>query len=188
VLDLMGDQCWNKADRLQRPSVCFPLLFYICNGLKIFLLRNRPTGQAVCPGSLLFPERGDSRRAGEPGHRADSSTLRISYAWWPCQEEIGEPHMGHNRLLFHLFLLDAKGHSEMLTPPMSAALTVPCRQEVAVWAESQHPYAHPRVRSVSHRLQGLQGNWPRGDLIWNREGGQTGWAGGRISNPGQRGA
>lgn len=57
-------------------------------------------------------------------------------------------------------------------------LTIPCGQEVAVSTESQHPHAHPRVRSVGGRLQGLQGNWHSGDLIWNiaRERAELAWS------------
>lgn len=66
--------------------------------------------------------------------------------------------------------LGVKRCREQLTLPRSMTLTVSCCQEVAVRTESQHPYSHPRVRSVSYRLQSLQGNWPRGDLIWNTAG------------------
>lgn len=61
--------------------------------------------------------------------------------------------------------LGIKGCSEQLILSRSMTLTVSCCQEVAVRTESQHPYSLPRVRSVSYRLQSLQGNWPRGDLI-----------------------
>lgn len=63
--------------------------------------------------------------------------------------------------------LGIKVCSEQLTLLMSMTLTVSCCQEVAVRAESQHPYTHPRVGSVSYWLQSLQGHRPGGDLIWN---------------------
>lgn len=66
--------------------------------------------------------------------------------------------------------LGIKGCSEQLILSRSMTLTVSCCQEVAVRTESQHPYSLPRVRSVSYWLQSLQGNWPRGDLIWNTAG------------------